>query len=349
MTVFLSLIGGFGIWLDFFSLNSRMLKRTLLFVSLLAAQYAGAQTVTGAWFGRADVVNQGTQNNYLTEFILKQKGDEVEGIFGYYFKDSYQSFFVRGTYNKTTREVSIPGLTMFHYSSSTRGGIECPMNFTGKLMVSQAKSTMSGSFLTEPKYKYTCPELRTTFTLDIDQDPTLAMISPGRKFWQPQQEDVIVSNGPTPESQPVVSAAIVVADSIVAKPVDMKEVEKQKLVEKFDNRKNVFLQEIEIESDSIRISFYDNGDIDGDTISVLLNKTPILMKQELSSRGVTIYVAMTDKRPVSEISMFADNLGKYPPNTALMVVTDGIHRYEIYMSSTLNQNATVKLRRKKRP
>ncbi|WP_315816092.1 hypothetical protein [Paraflavitalea speifideaquila] len=69
-----------------------MLKTTILLLSLLAAQYLGAQTVTGSWFGKADVVDQGNQNNYLTELILKQKGDEVEGIFGYYFKDSYQSF-----------------------------------------------------------------------------------------------------------------------------------------------------------------------------------------------------------------------------------------------------------------
>jgi len=330
-----------------------MLKNALLLLSLFAAHHVGAQTLTGAWFGRADVVNQGTQNNYLTELILKQKGDEVEGIFGYYFKDSYQSFFVRGTYDKNTREVHIPNLSMFHYSASTRNGIECPMSFQGKLMVSQAKSTLSGSFLTEPKYKYTCPELRTSFTLDVEADQaSLLAAGPGRKFWQPQQEDVVVSNTTAGssggDSKPVTSTAILVADTIALKPVDIKKVDSAKLVEKFDSRQNVVLQELEIEGDSIRISFYDNGDIDHDTISVLLNKTPILMKQELSSRAITVYVALTDKNPVSEIGMFADNLGLYPPNTALMVVTDGIHRYEMYLSSSLKQNALVRLRKKKK-
>jgi hypothetical protein len=47
--------------------------------------------------------------------------------------------------------------------------------------------------------------------------------------------------------------------------------------------------------------------------------------------------------------MFAENLGKFPPNTALMVVTDGIHRYEVFMSSSLTENSTIQLRRKKRP
>ncbi len=327
-----------------------MLKKTLLLLSLFAAHQVGAQTVTGAWFGRADVVDQGNQNNYLTEFILKQKGDEVEGIFGYYFKDSYQSFFVRGTYNKTTREVLIPNLSMFHFSSSTRGGIECPMSFYGKLMVSQAKSTLSGSFLTEPKYKYTCPELRTSFTLDIEQnqDALLTNVSTGRKFWSPQQEDVIVSNSNTADSKPVAATAVITPDSLVLQPAKLEEAVSNKLVTKFEGRKNIYMQDLEIESDSIRISFYDNGDIDGDTISVLLNKTPIIVKQELSSRALTIYIALDDKRPVSEIGMFADNLGKYPPNTALMVVTDGVHRYDMYLSSSLTQNALVRLRKKKK-
>lgn len=325
-----------------------MLKNTLLLLSLFAAHHLAAQTITGAWFGRADVVGQGNKNNYLTEFVLKQKGDEVEGIFGYYFKDSYQSFFVRGSYNKTTREVMIPNLSMFHYSASTRGGIECPMNFYGKLMVSQAQSTLSGSFLTEPKYKYTCPELRTSFTLDIaaDQDSMLDNVVTGQKFWKPQQEDVIVAN--TPENIPTASTATFAKDSLVLTPAKVEDEVSKKLVEKFETRKNIYTQELEIEGDSIRISFYDNGDIDHDTISVLLNKTPIMVKQELSARAITLYVVLDDKRPVSEIGMFAENLGKYPPNTALMVVTDGKHRYEMYLSSSLNQNALVRLRKKKK-
>ena len=48
------------------------------------------------------------------------------------------------------------------------------------------------------------------------------------------------------------------------------------LIDRFEKRKNIYSKDIEVESDSVRISFYDNGDIDGDTISVFLNKQPIL-------------------------------------------------------------------------
>ncbi len=148
---------------------------------------------------------------------------------------------------------------------------------------------------------------------------------------------------------PVASTAVLVADSIALKPIDFKQTDSAKLVKKFDSRQNIMLQELEIEGDSIRISFYDNGDIDHDTISVLLNKTPILDEAGTQlTRHHGVCCAGAIKHPVSEIGMFADNLGKYPPNTALMVVTDGLHRYEMYLSSSLSQNATVRLRKKKK-
>src|SRR6476646_6823602 len=104
--------------------------RYLIVVALATIiQIAQAQSVTGSWYGKADVIAGGINNNYLTELILKQKGDDVEGIFGYYFKDSYESFFIRGTYNKGTRELNIKNLPMLFYRATTRNGVECPMNF----------------------------------------------------------------------------------------------------------------------------------------------------------------------------------------------------------------------------
>src|SRR5688572_30533531 len=115
-----------------------MTYKTLLFITALICSYAiPAQSLTGSWYGKADVMASGSKSNYLTEFILKQRGDEVQGIFGYYFKDSYQTFFVRGTYDNKTRQVVIKNLPMLFYASPARTGIECPMHFQGTLMVSK--------------------------------------------------------------------------------------------------------------------------------------------------------------------------------------------------------------------
>ena len=99
-----------------------MLRIILVLSFLITGSFAFSQSISGSWYGKADVIVQGVYNNYLTELVLKQRGDEIEGVFGYYFKDSYQSFFVRGTYNKETRAVSIKNLPMLFYQSrSTRG------------------------------------------------------------------------------------------------------------------------------------------------------------------------------------------------------------------------------------
>jgi hypothetical protein len=323
-----------------------MFRPTLFLLLILsAATISVAQTVTGSWYGRADVIVRGVNNNYLTELILKQKGNDIEGVFGYYFKDSYQSFFIRGTYNKATREVNINNLPMLFYKSSTRNGIECPMSFEGILRVSKVKNMISGSFYSDEKYKYTCPEMRVSFSLDQEeknQDSVLQASVTSKKFWKPQEEDFVVTNAAN--NKPVTITADATATTI-----HPKEEETSKLMARFSTRKNIYMETLEVEGDSVRVSFYDNGDIDGDSISILLNKQPVLVNQELSARALNIYLSLDTKSSVNEVSMFAENLGKIPPNTALMIVTDGKNRYEVYLSSTLTQNATVRLKRKPKP
>jgi hypothetical protein len=317
----------------------------LIFVMALLTNVAvSAQNLTGAWYGKADVMISGAASNYLTELVLKQKGNEVEGIFGYYFKNAYQSFFVRGIYNKATREVEIRDLPLIFYASTPSNSIECPMNFKGTLMVSKINSTIRGNFWTESKYKYTCPSLRVTMMMDPNEkDPDSAMRTAvsGSKFWQPRDDDYVVTGN---------SASDTWIDSSKGRrnqPDAITTETNTALSSAFAQRKTIYEKELEVIDDSIRVSFYDNGDIDDDTISVFMNQKPVLVKRGLTSRALNIYVGLDSSKAVNELSMFADNLGKFPPNTALMVIYDGRHRYELYLSSSLTHNATVRLRKVK--
>ncbi len=317
-----------------------------LAIFILSVPVAYSQNVTGSWYGKADVIARGTNNNYLTELIIKQKGNEVEGIFGYYFKDSYQSFFIRGTYDKSSRALRIKNLPLLFYRSNTRNGIECPMNFEAILMVSQVRKQLRGSFYSDDKYKYTCPELRVSMNLDggEDEDSVLRTSTAQQKFWQPQQEDFVVTD--VSKNKTVTITADAQSTGTIDSAVQLPD-PGEPLMNRYAKRKTIYSMDLEVESDSVRISFYDNGDIDGDSISVFLNNQPVLENQELTARAMNIYVTLDKTKPVNEITMFAENLGKYPPNTALMLVTDGITRHEIYLSSSLTQNAGIRIRRKK--
>ncbi|MBL0129844.1 MAG: hypothetical protein IPP43_00915 [Chitinophagaceae bacterium] len=47
----------------------------------------------------------------------------------------------------------------------------------------------------------------------------------------------------------------------------------------YTERENVLVNEIEVESDSLQVDLYDNGEIDGDIISLFYNKQLILFNQ----------------------------------------------------------------------
>lgn len=324
-----------------------MLRFILVLCILLTGRFAFSQSISGSWYGKADVIVQGVYNNYLTEMVLKQKGSEVEGVFGYYFKDSYQSFFVRGTYNKDTRLIRIKNLPMLFYQTrSTSIGAECLMDFEGTLRVSQVKSSMNGSFVAIDKYKYTCPEMRVNYTMDVatkNLDSMLSSSIVGKRFWMPQREDVVVKLN-TPEVNGGVNTATIAPVKITDSAIDA--YSERNLTAQFTRRKITYIKDLDVGSDSIRISLYDNGEIDGDTVTVFLNGKPVVTHQELTARALNIYLTLDNSKDVNEVSLFAENLGRIPPNTALMVVTDGISRFEVFLSSSYTQNATVRIKKR---
>ncbi|HET6255913.1 MAG TPA: hypothetical protein VFE32_17685 [Puia sp.] len=345
--------------------------RTLFYIILCVAApaFLKAQTISGSWFGRADVDLAGLYNNYLTELVIKQKGTRVDGIFAYYFRDKYQSYFIHGTYNPRTREIIILNLPVIYYgSNSTVNSIDCMTNFRGVLITSRMGSKLMGTFYHDGKYKYMCPDLKVSYSLDRadkSQD-SIAQMAARARIWKPQADDYVVDEVKAPGTPADTSTATVAhpADSanlhrpVTAPPPPppdsaavassrQKTTDSVKLTESFGRRKAVLNRELLVESDSIRLSFYDNGEIDGDSISVFVNNQLVLSHQGLEAKAFNIYLHLDSTRDLTEISMFAENLGRLPPNTALMVVTDGVNRYEVFLSSSLTENATVELRRKR--
>jgi hypothetical protein len=113
------------------------------------------------------------------------------------------------------------------------------------------------------------------------------------------------------------------------------------------DRKNETMQDIYFKNDSLILSLYDNGIVDGDTVSVFMNGENIISKQKLKEAAIkkTIYVpANSDSL---QLVLFAENLGTIPPNTGLLTVRDGDDVYQVRFSADLQKNASIILRRKK--
>ncbi len=106
-------------------------------------------------------------------------------------------------------------------------------------------------------------------------------------------------------------------------------------------RSNPLLKTITTNSPDIKIELYDNGYIDGDTITVYDNNKVIAWKQGLTKKPITLNIKADPENPVHEFVMVADNLGSIPPNTALMIITTGGKRYQLFVSSDTQKNAKV--------
>jgi hypothetical protein len=117
--------------------------------------------------------------------------------------------------------------------------------------------------------------------------------------------------------------------------------------ELISGRKSVFTQEVNFASDSLIIALYDNGEIDGDTVSIYLNGQLIMAKQGLKSTAIKKTINITPGNEDFSLVLFADNLGKYPPNTGMLVVYDGEDTYNLRFSSDFQKNAGIVFKRKR--
>lgn len=106
------------------------------------------------------------------------------------------------------------------------------------------------------------------------------------------------------------------------------------------------IQRVNYTSDSLVITLYDNGEVDGDTVSVIMNGNVVMPMVGLSTKAVRKTIYTKDITDSIQIVMYAENLGTLPPNTGLLIVNDGKERYEIRFSGDLKKNSAIVLKRK---
>jgi hypothetical protein len=102
------------------------------------------------------------------------------------------------------------------------------------------------------------------------------------------------------------------------------------------------IPEIRIDTGTIRLDFYDNAQVDGDTISVRVNDRIVLSHQRLTGKPVTAYINVDVNNKFHEVEMIAENQGSIPPNTAILIITAGDQRHQLLLNSTDIKNARVR-------
>jgi archaellum component FlaF (FlaF/FlaG flagellin family) len=283
-----------------------------------------AQKFTGEWYGVGSVSKAGSHNKYLSELIIKQNGNKISGEFSYYFRSVISRTKITGIYNSSTREILLNAHPLLNYKAQTQNGADCPMEGSFTLRISGADTTLQGQFNPIYSYRYTCPAINVRLVKQRpNEDISLADLIP----IELEEEEEL--KPPTEIKEAV---------TVTAKAPE------KEIVEKLEKRSFESSNVIDVDADSLKVTLYDNGEVDNDTISLFYNRKLVTFKKLLSSKPLTFTLPLDTA--INEISMYAENLGSIPPNTALCIVNAGGQRFEMSLSSTYIKNAAIRFRKK---
>ncbi|MES1219184.1 MAG: hypothetical protein ABUT20_27005 [Bacteroidota bacterium] len=339
-------------------------------VFILSCFCSQSQMVTGVWKGKI--------NKQKVEIKIIQSGDSLTGTSYYYESaNAFRRYSIKGYFDQTTNSTVWWDDQLIEekskYSGATgkmpllsRADFNCPgggvMMLDGKAALKEDNSKPRGDLHLDKTdaatfndewdyviYNYT------TGTNDPDIIDSIGAIAKHETV-KPQPETIIVNDPPiVAETKPVT----------IQKPIEQTAVKTERpkeiqnpvttsiapskvptIEEKFLNRKKVFNKEIELSGDSVELRFYDNAEIDGDSISLFLNDKLIFEHIRLTEKAYIVKLAVSELNQSNELIMVAENLGSIPPNTSYMLAIVGDKRYDAYLASTEDSSAMIKFVKK---
>jgi hypothetical protein len=331
------------------------------FAFILLAINLPAQNLTGTWEGDLS-------NDQFLQLNILQTGNKICGYTRDHVKADTTSFckaFFEGTFDKQNKLLTIDGryflqnsgghiLMSLQLDYKIKNGVEIleqiPFEDPAEDFLDTVFSKIFSLF-TKPKNN---PFLQVDSTgyvhmtkvanqpyeiIDLmkdcigrdkkKKDSSLKIVVPKPEDSLPPIVKIITPPKPKDSLQQVVLAPVEIKkDSIVIpKPITQ--------------RKNIEQSHIEVNVKTINLKVYDNAIVDGDTVSILYNGKMLLTHQLLSEKGIELNIELDEKQTRHEITLFAENLGSIPPNTALIVITAGKKRYELFASASLEENAVL--------
>lgn len=117
-------------------------------------------------------------------------------------------------------------------------------------------------------------------------------------------------------------------------------VEKPVVRDTFDGRKLNYVNEMSVGSNKISINIWDHSRKDGDIVSIYLNGEAVISKYSLEYYKKKIELTLDPSKP-NDLFLYANNLGKYPPNTVSIEIVDGNTSENIVLNSDLKSCEAV--------
>jgi hypothetical protein len=323
-------------------LFAMLLKRLLLILVFFTAVHAFAQSsIAGIWEGKF-LTNEGNLGlPKLVVEIYDVKDSTFSGITHLYYEgNKYEHYKMIGWYSKKDsllvfREASTIAVDLGEYGNCL-GTYVTSMKRTDNNLFQNGYWTPNRILCTtnsliwlqkkNPEPVKT-PEKK---TVPVPVTPPAAAVPANEKALQKQTAPAVITAPSTPE---VNRPAIRTNPLVLPEKIKQRETDVQSLIEIAPADK-----------DSIKVEIYDNGDIDGDSVSLYQDASLLINKKLITATALTFYVSLNkNNNPISHLRLVAESLGTIPPCTALMIVTTKSKRYEVRLSSNFKKNATVEL------
>ncbi|MBK7679689.1 MAG: hypothetical protein IPJ29_09865 [Chitinophagaceae bacterium] len=374
-----------NLFISFDLVMLRTIYRHLFFLLLLfpVTQLSiHAQNLTGIWRGYF-ITNAGEK--YKLEFQINGSSPNFSSGVSYSYLDVrfYGKATMTGSFTRDNKNLKIREIKTVEIKNMDGGGA-CIMNYDLFYEKSGKEEFLEGTFLGKPEVKgrpnpYSWGDcgggkvyLRRVTTSDFYIEPFLRgkiKTTPVIINQPPIKKDTVKSKPTTPpvkkpvvNTKPVENKPIVKnnppivnkpkTDTTVTKinPPPIVKTNPPVIVPKpavLKNRTNELMKSLIVTNRDIIVKLYDNGEIDDDTISVYLDNKLMLSSKRLSAAPLTIKFTIDEDDSDHELIMVAENLGRIPPNTSLMVVEAGEQRFEVRITSTEQKNAVVRFRYRK--
>jgi hypothetical protein len=278
-----------------------------------------SQATTSTWTGTAK------QDKTTYSYLVKINSIKKDSIFGTTISksnDFYSETKFKGIIKGNEYLINETELLKTNYKGA---GSVCLM----KLLLKKKNDKLEGSFTSSNKDIKDCGSGTVSLSLVIEK----------KAAQSPKKETTIVS----PE-QPLPKK-----DIEVIKPTEKKNTEQPitppvqiSNLRKIEQREINLLNTFRFAEDSVMIKIYDNGVIDGDVISLIINGSIVFDKVRLTASPL-IYALKSNNTSQFQIECYADNLGEIPPNTGLITISSASKTTEVLFSSDLKKSAAIKV------
>jgi hypothetical protein len=324
-----------------------------LFSLLLLMTSVQAQKITGIWRGYFSAANGIFRDDigeemYKYEVQIDQQTDNsVKGVtYSYkstvfYGKSTMQGIYTVGSKNLILKELKLVELKIG--SNSEPCLMTCYLDYVkiGKLEVLQ------GTFIsTNAKNKKDCGNGKVYLERVSKSDFELEEFLAHPKPQVPIAQQKPVAKPSSTDSDGVKKDKESDSDqsplNTKTPPPDVKKLANSvSLLKVLVQRDNFLIKRIITAEPNIKVELFDNGTIDNDTISLYHNNEQVIKKGKLNYQPLTYSFNCGNTAVSHELILVAENLGEIPPNTAIMVVTIGKKRQEIFLTSDEKKNAKI--------